>query len=310
MPDRRGNRRSQNQGQRQDEHDRIPFYNARLFSMYESLIQSYTHFTYHSNHMFHVLERALHGTQNSINSNPYPWLNPQPQQPQPHQPQQPHPQPQPQPHQQPHPQPRQPMNAWRSVDVRTPPPLRTPLENNIVNALMGMLYPPEEQRLTQAELNERIEFTQYQNLTEPLYTVCSITQDTFEPTQRVARIRHCGHIFNSDSLMEWLRINNTCPTCRHNLRTSPTTATTATTDATRPLQRGISIPLESEININSFYNELLRNSGNLPGFELNTVNDDSIVFSFDLMNRRPSTNGSSSSGASGASGSTGPRNIE
>ena len=310
MPDRRGNRRSQNQGQRQDEHDRIPFYNARLFSMYESLIQSYTHFTYHSNHMFHVLERALHGTQNSINSNPYPWLNPQPQQPQPHQPQQPHPQPQPQPHQQPHPQPRQPMNAWRSVDVRTPPPLRTPLENNIVNALMGMLYPPEEQRLTQAELNERIEFTQYQNLTEPLNTVCSITQDTFEPTQRVARIRHCGHIFNSDSLMEWLRINNTCPTCRHNLRTSPTTATTATTDATRPLQRGISIPLESEININSFYNELLRNSRNLPGFELNTVNDDSIVFSFDLMNRRPSTNGSSSSGASGASGSTGPRNIE
>jgi hypothetical protein len=207
------------------------------------------------------------------------------------------------------------------------PPLRTPLENNIVNALMGMLHQPEEPRLTQAELNERIEFAQFQNLTEPLNTVCSITQDTFEPTQRVARIRHCGHIFNSDSLMEWLRMNNTCPTCRHNLRTSngrapasasapaPASASSASTSAatTRPLQRGVSIPLESEININSFYNELLRNSGNLPGFELNTVNDDSIVFSFDLLNRRPSTNGSSSSGASGASGasgSTGPRNID
>jgi hypothetical protein len=207
------------------------------------------------------------------------------------------------------------------------------MENDIVNAMMGMLYPPAEQRLTPAELNERIEeFEQFQTIERPLNTVCSITQDTFEPTQRVVRIRHCGHIFSPDSLMEWLRMNNTCPTCRHNLRDSniratntaapttpitpitttaapitpitPTTATTAapTTATTRPVQRGISIPLESDININAFYNELLRNSGNLPGFELNTVNDDSIVFSFDLMSRP----GAPPSGAP----PPGPRNID
>ena len=352
MPDRRGNRppRHSNQGQQQgqqgqqqgqpfpaqDEHNSIPFYNARLFAMYESLIQSYTHFTYHSNHMFHVLERALHGTQNSINSNPYPWLmipHPPQQTQQPRQTQQPHQSyywnyTQPTQPTQPQPQP-QPTHAWRSADMRSPPPppLRTPLENNIVNALMGMLYPPEEPRLTPAELNERIEeFEQFQNIERPLNTVCSITQDTFEPTQRVARIRHCGHIFSPDSLMEWLRNHNTCPTCRHNLRTSnrraptttipttaapttttTTTATTATpttsTTTTRPLHRGISIPLESEININTFYNELLRNSGNLPGFELNTVNDDSIVFSFDLMSR-PGASGPAPAQAPG------PRNID
>ena len=72
----------------QDTENSIPFYNARLFSMYESLIQSYTHFTYHANHMYHVLEQVLHGNRNSINSNPYPWLLiPHPQHQPQHQPQ-------------------------------------------------------------------------------------------------------------------------------------------------------------------------------------------------------------------------------
>jgi hypothetical protein len=67
-----------------------------------------------------------------------------------------------------------------------------------------------------------------------------------------------------------------------------TTATTATTAVQEPHTpssfRRIEIPIETEININTFYNELLRNSANIPGFELNSVNDDSVVFSFDLMN--------------------------
>jgi len=69
-----GNRNQGQQFPAQDDVNSIPYYNSRLFAMYESLIQSFTHFTYHSNHMYHVLERALHGTQNSINSSPYPWL--------------------------------------------------------------------------------------------------------------------------------------------------------------------------------------------------------------------------------------------
>jgi len=95
------------------------------------------------------------------------------------------------------------------------------LENSIVNALIGMLYHPEEQRLTRAELDERVELTRFENIIHPLNNTCSITHDEFEPSQQVARIRHCGHIFNSDSLAHWLRLNNTCPSCRHNLRDSP-----------------------------------------------------------------------------------------
>ena len=77
-------------------------------------------------------------------------------------------------------------------------------------------------------------------------------------------------------------MNNTCPTCRHNLLSG---ATNAVQEPRAPNSfRGIEIPIETEININTFYNELLRNSANIPGFELNSVNDDSVVFSFDLMN--------------------------
>lgn len=166
-----------------------------------------------------------------------------------------------------------------------------------------MLYQPEERRLTQSELNERVEMTRFENIANPLNTVCSITYDVFEPTQRVARIRHCGHIFNSESLVHWLRMNNTCPTCRHNLRTNATTNATTNANITRSaaIRRVFDIPIETEVNINTMYNELLRNGQNLPGFELNSVNDDSIVFSFDLMNR----SGSGSSGSGSGAGSSG-----
>jgi hypothetical protein len=196
-----------------------------------------------------------------------------------------------------------------------------------------MLYQPEERRLTHAELHERVEVVRFETILNPINNVCSITHDVFEPTQQVARIRHCGHIFNADSLTHWLRMNNTCPTCRHNLLTSASTPTPTTTPvvsssessvpaiATAPIQvaanaannaanaannaassaraqrRIIDIPLESEININSFYNELLQNSRNIPGFELNSVDDNSVVFSFDLMNNRMRTNANANSNA-------------
>jgi hypothetical protein len=148
-----------------------------------------------------------------------------------------------------------------------------------MNALFGMMNAPEERRLTTEQLTERVELIVFGNIVNPINTVCSITHDAFEPTQRVSRIRHCGHIFNSDSLAHWLRMNNTCPTCRHNFLT----------DAAPRRQ-------EPEINIGSLYNELLRTSRNIPGFELNSVNDDSIVFSFDVLR------GATGSGATGATG--------
>lgn len=338
MPRFRRNRNNQQQPGAsfpvQDNNDNtIPFYNARLFSMYESLIQSYTHFTYHANYMYNVLGQSLNGTRNSINTNPYPWLIiPNPQQPmqtpmqqtqqtqqtQPTQPRQPR-QPQ-QPHQPRHPtqrpiqtqqthqtqQPTQPTQQPRQPRQPTQQPIQpqgatTRLENNIINALFGIMSQPSP-RLTQTQLNDRVEHVAFRNIANPINTICSITHDVFEPEQRVSRIRHCGHIFNSDSLSRWLRMNNTCPTCRHNLLSGATNATNAVQEPRAPNSfRGIEIPIETEININTFYNELLRNSANIPGFELNSVNDDSVVFSFDLMNNGANRSGPNSGPAGSGS---------
>jgi len=164
-----------------------------------------------------------------------------------------------------------------------------------------MINPAEERRLTPAQLDERVETVVFGNIVNPINTLCSITHDVFESTQQVSRIRHCGHIFNADSLAHWLRLNNTCPTCRHNLLTNnpvsrqPTNVNATNVNATTN-DRHIQIPLESDININTFYNELLRNSRNIPGFELNSVDDNSVVFSFDLLR--------------GATGSRGPGHVD
>jgi hypothetical protein len=273
---------SQSQSQASNE-NYIPFYNARLFAMHESLIQSYTHFTYHANYMFNVLEQSLHNirTQRPIQR---PW-QPSQQPPQPWQPSQ-----------QPSQQPRQP--SQQSWQPRTQPlqsqPVRatsatnvtnatnatnaaaTTLENNIINALFGITNRAEP-RLTQTQLNERVQYVPFGTIANPLNNICSITHDVFEPTQQVARIRHCGHIFNSTSLEQWLRINNTCPTCRHNLlmESRPAGAATNASSVRRNHE-------PTNVNINTLYNELLRNSANIPGFELNEVDDNSVVFSFDL----------------------------
>jgi len=314
-------RRNQSQSQSQQPghayNESIPFYNARLFAMHESLIQSYAHFTYHANYMFNALVQSLHGAQNM-----QPWTfipppppqaqqpqaqQPQAQQPQAQQPQAQQPQAQ-QPLRQQQPQAQQPLRQQPLGDQGT----TSRLETNIINALFGLITRPlEEPRLTQAQLNDRIQYALFETIVNPMNTICSITHDVFEPTQRVARIRHCGHIFNPTSLAQWLRINNTCPTCRHNLLSGPVQAREQEGEQGEqerdpgPRSR-IDIPLESEININTFYNELLRNSANIPGFELNAVDDNSVVFSFDLMSDRPRPNG----GAPNGGAPNGPSNID
>ena len=40
----------------------------------------------------------------------------------------------------------------------------------------------------------------------------------FENDTNVSRIKHCHHIFDSNSLTEWLTRHNTCPVCRYDLK--------------------------------------------------------------------------------------------
>ena len=48
-------------------------------------------------------------------------------------------------------------------------------------------------------------------------TRCPITQEIFLPTNNVSRIHYCGHIFNTNSILEWFTHDTRCPVCRYNL---------------------------------------------------------------------------------------------
>jgi len=47
---------------------------------------------------------------------------------------------------------------------------------------------------------------------------CPITLDNFIAGESICQIRHCGHIFKRDALMNWFNRNVRCPVCRYDLR--------------------------------------------------------------------------------------------
>jgi hypothetical protein len=47
---------------------------------------------------------------------------------------------------------------------------------------------------------------------------CPISWEEFQVGERIIKIRHCGHIFKTSGLINWLRSNSQCPVCRYNLR--------------------------------------------------------------------------------------------
>lgn len=58
----------------------------------------------------------------------------------------------------------------------------------------------------------------YRNIENPLNDICPITRDRFYLDQNVYMIKNCKHIFNKSALNIWINNNNTCPTCRTNIR--------------------------------------------------------------------------------------------
>lgn len=58
----------------------------------------------------------------------------------------------------------------------------------------------------------------YQNIRNPINDICPITRDRFHSIQNVLMIRKCKHIFNKSALTRWIENNNTCPTCRINIK--------------------------------------------------------------------------------------------
>lgn len=57
----------------------------------------------------------------------------------------------------------------------------------------------------------------YDDIDGAVQTICSITQEVFEPNTRVMQINRCKHIYCETALREWFANHSTCPDCRYNL---------------------------------------------------------------------------------------------
>jgi E3 ubiquitin-protein ligase RNF115/126 len=93
--------------------------------------------------------------------------------------------------------------------------------NNLVNILMSMdmgsnSHPPASERainnLKKIEVNEN-NINNYKNIT------CNICLENFE-IGNILRILECNHEFHEECILTWLKSNNTCPICRHELESN------------------------------------------------------------------------------------------
>ena len=95
--------------------------------------------------------------------------------------------------------------------------------NNLVNILMSLdigsnTHPPASEKaikeLKKVEVKEN-NINDYKNMT------CNICLDNFE-VGNILRILECNHEFHENCIITWLKSNNTCPICRHELESNDT----------------------------------------------------------------------------------------
>lgn len=77
---------------------------------------------------------------------------------------------------------------------------------------------PVEIYPTQSQIESATRRVRYCDIMRPINTSCPISMDEFNDTDMVTVIRHCGHTFHTDNIMNWFRTNSRCPVCRYDIR--------------------------------------------------------------------------------------------
>lgn len=72
----------------------------------------------------------------------------------------------------------------------------------------------------------------------PINTTCPISLETFQETDVVTQILHCGHNFNTRPLNTWFQSNVRCPMCRYDIREY-------NNDINGPSNNNLEVPLET-----------------------------------------------------------------
>jgi predicted Zn-ribbon and HTH transcriptional regulator len=151
-------------------------------------------------------------------------------------------------------------------------------------------------RLTISEIEENTEIMTYGSIPSNyiLNTECPIARETFTPESVVLTLKHCKHCFVPFRMMTWLETNSTCPLCRSNVVRPAETPQTAAPDSNRDDANDDSQNPDN-ISISNIFNTLMQTGNNeFDNLSVDNMNDNSIVFSFDLPRSQVNTNSETS----------------
>jgi len=92
------------------------------------------------------------------------------------------------------------------------------VDDRLTQILNNFLQPVEIYP-TQSQIETATRRVRYCDISRPINTACPISMEDFNDNDMVIVIRHCGHTFHTEQLMNWFRSNCRCPVCRYDIRT-------------------------------------------------------------------------------------------
>jgi hypothetical protein len=91
--------------------------------------------------------------------------------------------------------------------------------NELFTRILNNFLQPVEIYPTQTQIETATRRVRYCDISRPINTSCPISMEDFNDNDMVMVIRHCGHTFYPEQLMNWFRTNCRCPVCRYDIRT-------------------------------------------------------------------------------------------
>ena len=79
-----------------------------------------------------------------------------------------------------------------------------------LNNLSPVVVRPTSQQIENA--------TQLITNNQTSHIICPITQENFDESTQILRIRHCQHCFSREALLNWFNRSVLCPVCRYDIR--------------------------------------------------------------------------------------------
>jgi len=106
------------------------------------------------------------------------------------------------------------------------PSVRDTTARNLYNEIFNSFMEPVEVYPTQSQIESATRRVRYCDISRPINTQCPISMDDFNDSDMVTVLRPCGHIFQTEHIMNWFRTNCRCPVCRYDIRNYNSNAST------------------------------------------------------------------------------------